>query len=146
MEEKVDEIFRTVDVNNDGRISRTEFLWAMTGIDMSTVLSPDEKIKNMQLYGNPEGLSTKSPAVSAGNSPQKASKSSKLSSKAPALAPTPEMNESNVSGVQAPISATTKSRKTSQKSSSKTIMATDSMSVISATPATSDPPPQRIYG
>lgn len=123
-----------MDVNNDGRISRTEFLWAMTGIDMSSVLSQDEKTKNMQLYGNPEGISTKSSA-STGNSPLKASKSSRLSSKAPALAPTPEMNEPN-SNVVAPTT-TTKSRKASQKAISQTNMTTDTMSVVSATPAAS---------
>ena len=31
VEQRVEEIFRSVDINNDGKISRTEFLWAMTG-------------------------------------------------------------------------------------------------------------------
>lgn len=31
VEKRVEEIFTSVDVNNDGRISRAEFLWAMTG-------------------------------------------------------------------------------------------------------------------
>jgi hypothetical protein len=77
VEERVEDMFHTVDVNNDGKISRTEFLWAMTG--SSDFLPRESRVAK---HRSSFSASVDHPPPFLAVTPKRAASTSNMSSKA----------------------------------------------------------------